>query len=78
MRALVQHDVDAEVLHRAVELLLDRAGHPVDLIDEQHLALFEVREEPDQIPRPLDARPGRDRDGHFHLLSHDVGQGGLP
>src|SRR5690349_21965053 len=36
---LAHHDVDPEVLHREVEHLLGGPRHPVDLVDEHHLAL---------------------------------------
>ena len=39
--ALADDDVDPEVLHREVEHLLGRARHPVDLVEEEHLALVE-------------------------------------
>ena len=38
--ALADDDVDPEVLHRHVEHLLGGPGHPVDLVEEQHLALW--------------------------------------
>ena len=37
-RALADHDVELVVLERRIEDLLDRRRHPVDLVDEQHLA----------------------------------------
>ena len=51
---LADHDVDPEVLHRDVEHLLGRPGHPVDLVDEEHLALARAR---------TARRPGRRRAG---------------
>ena len=38
VRALVEREVDLEVLHRRVEVLLDRGRHAVDLVDEEHVA----------------------------------------
>ena len=37
-RALADHDVDAEVLHREVQHLFGGARHAVHLVDEEHLA----------------------------------------
>ena len=34
----VERDVDLEVLHRRVEVLLDDGRQAVDLVDEQHVA----------------------------------------
>jgi hypothetical protein len=35
VRALVEREVDREVLHGGVEELLDRRRHAVDLVDEE-------------------------------------------
>ena len=51
-RSLADDDVDPEVLHRHVEHLLGRARHPVDLVDEEDVALVEAR---------TGSRPGRRR-----------------
>ena len=48
-RALADDDVDAEVLHREVEHLLGRPGDAVDLVDEQHVVLDEVRQHRRQV-----------------------------
>ena len=42
-RTLADDDVDPEVLHRDVEHLLGGPRHPVDLVEEQHLARLERR-----------------------------------
>ena len=44
VRALINHDVDTEVLHRRVEKLLDRFWDTVDLVDEEQVAFLEARE----------------------------------
>jgi hypothetical protein len=76
-RALADHDVGLEVLHRRVQMLFDHRAEPVDLIDEQHLALFEVGEDRDQVAGLFEHRPrGRaHRDAHF--VGDDVGERGL-
>ena len=38
-RAVAGHDVDAEVLHRRIEALLDDRVQPVDLVDEEDVVL---------------------------------------
>ena len=50
------HDVDAEILHREVEHLLGRPGDAVDLVDEQHIVLDEVRQHRREIAGPLERR----------------------
>src|SRR5262245_28486071 len=39
-RTLADHDIDPEVLHRHVEHLFGRPRHPVNLVEEQNLALY--------------------------------------
>ena len=49
VRTLVDHDIDPEVLHRRVEVLLDRLGDPVDLVDEEDVAFLEIGEQARQV-----------------------------
>ena len=42
-RTLAEDDVDGRVLHRRVQHLFDGAVQAMDLVDEQHVAGFEVR-----------------------------------
>ena len=53
-RALPDHDVEAEVLERRIEDLLDRAVQPVDLIHEQHVPRLEPREDRGQVALALE------------------------
>ena len=55
-RALADHDVELGVLHRRVEDLLDRAVQPVDLVDEEDVALLEVGEERGEVAGPGEHR----------------------
>ena len=56
-RALADHDVELEVLHRGIEHLLDRARQPVDLVDEQDVAVVEVGEDRGEVAGPLERGP---------------------
>ena len=76
-RALPEHDVELEVFHRGIQHLLDGARQAVDLVDEQHVALVEVREHRGEIAGPFDGRAGRDVQAHAELGGDDVGQRGL-
>ena len=58
-RALADHDVEAEVLHRGIEDLLDDARQPVHLVDEQHVAVVEVREDRGEVAGPLERGTAR-------------------
>ena len=70
-RALADHHVEREVLHRRVEDLLDRAVEAVDLVDEQDVALLEAGEDRGEVARPLDRRAGRVADVHAELAGDD-------
>ena len=59
---LAHHDVKLEVLHRGVEALLDRALQAMNLVDEQHVALFEVVDDRGKIGGALDRGAGGDVD----------------
>ena len=70
-RALADHHVERVVLHRRIEDLLDRAVEPMDLVDEQDVALVERRQDRGEVPGPLDRRPGRVADVHAELAGDD-------
>ena len=76
-RALADHHVDPEVLHRHVEQFLGRPGDPVDLVDEQHLALGEAGQQRGQVAGPLDRRAGGQPERRAQLGGDDHGQAGL-
>ena len=71
-RPLADDDVEAEVLERRVEDLLDRRVQPVDLVDEQHVARLERREDRSQVALALERRPGDRADADAELLADDV------
>ena len=54
--ALADHHVERVVLHRRVEDLLHRAVQPVDLVDEQDVALLERGQDRGEVAGPLDRR----------------------
>ena len=57
-RPLADDEVELEVLHRRIEDFLDRRIEPVDLVDEQHVALFEIGEQRGEIAGLGDHRAG--------------------
>ena len=73
-RTLADEDVELEVLHGRIEDLLDRAVQPVDLVDEQDVALLEVGEQGGQVAGPHQDRSGGDPQPGAHLGGHDAGQ----
>jgi hypothetical protein len=76
-RALADHDVELEVLHRRVEHLFDRARQPVDLVDEEHVAVVEIGEDRGEIAGALQRGATRDPQAHAHLHRDDAGETGL-
>ena len=56
VHAFVEHEIDREVLHGRVEQLLHRFGEPVDLVDEQDVAGFQMGQDPDEIPALFEGR----------------------
>ena len=56
VRPVAGHDVDAEVLHRGVEVLLDDRREAVDLVDEEDVAALELREQRGELALVLDRR----------------------
>ncbi len=77
-RSLADDDVELVVFERGIEDFFDRRRHPVNLVDEQHLARREVRQDRRQIPGPLEDRPGGRPHRHAELVPDDVGQRRLP
>jgi hypothetical protein len=75
--ALADHDVDTEILHRQVQHLFCAASHPVDLVDEQHLARHQRRQHRSEIARVLDGRTARHPERPAGLVGHDHRQRGL-
>ena len=75
--ALADDDVELEVLHRRIQDLLDRPGEPMDLVDEQHVAVFELRQDRGQVAGTFERRTRRDVQVHAHLGGDDSGERGL-
>ena len=74
---LPDDDVDLEVLHRRIEDLLDGPVEPVDLVDEEDVALLQVSEDGRHVGLALQRRARGGDDVDPHLQGDDVGQGGL-
>ena len=49
----------------------------MNLVDEEHLVLLEIRQQRGEVARPLEDGAGRRPDLHLQLLGHDVGERGL-
>src|SRR6266446_4124441 len=69
---LTDDDVELEVLHRGIEDFLDIGLEPMNLVDEKHIAEFEVCQNRSQITLHLDQRAG----GRTESCPHFVGNNG--
>ena len=76
-RPLADDQVELEILHRRIEDFLDRRIEPVDLVDEQHVALFEIGEQRREIAGLGDHRAGGGAEIHAELARHDLRERGL-
>ena len=75
--SLAEHHVEDEVLHGRVEDLLHGMAQPVDLVDEQDVALAQAGEDRGQVAGALDGGAGGGPDLRAELRGDDVGQGRL-
>ena len=76
-RPFVNHDVNAVVLHRRIEVLLHDGAETVYLIDEQHIVRFEAREQPCEVTGFVQHRTAGYLESHAKLIGDDITQGRL-
>src|SRR5689334_12652370 len=74
---LPHRDRQAAVLHGRIEGLLERARQAVDLVDEEHRARLERREERRDVALAFERRAGGLHEGHVQLGRHDLRERGL-
>ncbi|MEY9591396.1 hypothetical protein ABIA06_003687 [Bradyrhizobium yuanmingense] len=75
--ALADDEVELKVLHRGIEHLLHRGAEAMDLVDEEHVAFFEVGQEGGKIAGLGDHGPRGGAETDAELLRHDLRQRGL-
>ena len=73
-RAPVEDDVEPEVLHRRVEVLLDDPVHAMDLVDEEDPPLGQRGQNAGEIPGALEGRAARAPDFGLHLARQQKGE----
>ena len=76
-RSLADDQVELKVLHRRIENFLDRRIEPMDFVDEQHIALFEIGEQSREIAGFGDDRPRRGAEVDAELARDDLRERGL-
>ena len=75
--AFADDEVELEILERGIEHFLDRRIEAVDLVDEEHVARFEIGQDRGQIARPRQHRAGGHAEVHAKLARHDLREGRL-
>ncbi len=76
-RPLADDQVELEILHRRIEDFLDRRIEPVDLVDEQHVAVFEIGQQRREVAGLGDDRAGGGAEVHAEFARDDLRQRGL-
>ena len=76
-RPLADHQVERAILHRRIEDFLDRRREPVDLVDEEDVAILEIGEQGGEIARFGDHRPRGGAEADAELARDDLRQRGL-
>ena len=77
-RALVDNDIDPEVLNGGVEILFDDFGQAVNFIDEEDISLLKSGEETGKIARFFNCGTRGGANGGIHFRTQDVGESGFP
>ena len=77
-RALVDNDIDPEVLNGGVEILFDDFGQAVNFIDEEDISLLKSSEETGEIACFFDRGTRGGANGGIHFRAQDVGESGFP
>src|SRR5262245_31003973 len=73
-RPLPDHQIKLEILHRGIENLFNRRMKAMNLVNEEHVAFFEISEQCCQIASLLDHRTGRAFDLRAHLAGYDLSE----
>ena len=73
-RSLADDQVELEILHRRIEDFLHRRVQPVDLVDEQHVAVFEIGQQRREIAGLGDDRAGGRAEIDAEFARHDLRQ----
>ena len=77
-RALVDNDIDPEVLNGGVEILFDDFGQAVNFIDEEDISLLKSSEETGKVTCFFDRGTRGGANGGIHFRAQDVGESGFP
>ena len=76
--ALVDNDIDPEVLNGGVEILFDDFGQAVNFIDEEDISLLKSSKETGEIACFFNRGTRGGANGGIHFCAQDVGESGFP
>ena len=71
---MVDHDIEAEILHRGIEIFLDGFGDAVDFVDEEDVAFFEARQQTSEVAGFFDDGAGGDANGFAEFVAENEGE----
>ncbi len=57
VRTAIDDEVDLKLLHRRIEKFFDDRSKPMNLVDEQHVAFLERRQDADEVLGFFERRP---------------------
>ena len=57
IRALINNNIQFEILHRWIKIFLDRFLQTMNLVNEQEISFLKIRQQPCKIARLLNRRP---------------------
>jgi hypothetical protein len=77
-RALVDNDIDPEVLNGGVEIFFDDFGQAVNFIDEEDISLLKSSKETGEIACFFNRGTRGGANGGIHFRAQDVGESGFP
>src|SRR5262249_44260612 len=76
-RPLPDDEIELKIFHRRIEHLLHRGAQAMDLIDEEHVALFQIGEKRCKITGFCNNRPRGRTEPDTELTRHDLRQRSL-
>ncbi len=73
-RAFADHQIELKILHRRIEDFFDGRVQPVNFVDEEHVALFEIGQKRREIAGLRDHRARCRAEADAKFLGHDLRQ----
>ncbi len=73
-RTLADDEIELVILHGRIEDFLHLRRKAVNLVDEEHVALFEIGEDGGEVAGLRDHRAGGGAEAHPHFARHDLGE----